>query len=843
MALKVRKGYGPHQPQQMVPGIYLNPRVDPDAFGAGLGRGLQKFAAGIEARQSQLSDFTTKKAYIEEATALQSDFATRMTEAPLGAEGFTQQTLTDYTARHNTILDNMRKQGLPEDQVQELDLRFSSLRQGVAGQSLNFQEESYYSKVGQDVDDMGANLSRMTLADPDLVEDADRELRVAVDAIPGLDAMAREKLYQDNVQLLNVSAGLGLAEKDPLRVMRLLNPQDEGVQGFIQKMKGNVAKVESGHTDDPYRALGPTIQRKFGPDKAHGKYQVMGANIPEWTKQAIGRSVDTQTFLNSPEIQEAVFEDQMARLYEKHGGSVRDAASVWFTGTTYDKAVAKGRHDGNLSVQEYVARVEGGPSTGLGTVGGDVGDPVLDRLSASERLRVLSAAQTSINRQQAEARAQLEVMEKNATAAFLVGEEYTGSPLSEQMFEDAYGPLQGQQRWSAFAGRARVGEFITGMGTLSEEQISQRVNSIRPPDPASPTFAEEQVTYLNARDAGLKVIKDRTEDSAGYVLRNYPAVQEATAKAVESKLPADRQLVYAEMQEAYDQLGIHPTDRKAFPEALLKDVQYRLQTASPEQKVEELVMMRAELGDLFYTGLEQLEKSGLPNEAYVAGLVGASPEHKLIAADALRGLQMMKENEALRPNEAQVTMQFSSTMGAAQRNLPGKTAQSIRELATGLYVVSGGAPDLSDTDLFDQSVRQVLGGAGGENTGIYDFNSFGSDTNLKTILPPNVTADEFETWVESATTEVWMELGGLPRDIQDNEVTPAEIAREGTFVRVGAEDYRIVMQSDGLQLQRGGGEPYTVRLTSELIKSRRPSVSVGELPFITLPPATFGVSP
>lgn len=821
MVLRVRKGYGPKVPPQMVPGIYLNPRVSADAFGAGLAQGLQRFAAGLDARQAALSDFEAKKAYIEEATSLQADLSKRMTEAPLGAEGFTQQTLTDYQTRHDQLLNTMRERGLPEEQIRELDLRLSTLRQGVAGQALNFQERAYHFKVAKDVGDMGDNLSRMTLADPDLVADADRELRLAVDAIPGLDAETREKLYEENRQLISVSAGLGLAEQDPERVIGILSPQDENTVGFIQKMKGSVSAVESGHTGEPYKALGPRIQRKNGTDRAYGKYQVMGANIGPWTEQAIGQAVDAQTFLNSPEIQEAVFADQMQRLYEKYG-NVRDAASVWFTGTTYEKAVAQGRSDGNLTVEEYVARVEAGPSTGLGVVSGDTGDPVLDRLSASERLRVLSAAQTNLNRRRAEQRAQLEVTESNAEAAFLTGQEYGGQLPTEAQYEDAYGPLEGQQRWAAFAAKARVGEFIKGMGTLSEEEIATRVEAIRPTDSKSPTFAVEQETYEAARDAGLAVLKQRADDSAAYVLRNYPDVQEAAQRAVESGSIADRQLVYAEMAEAYNQLGVHPADRKAFPEALLKDMQHRLQSASPEEKVTQLVNMKAELGDLFYEGLEQLEKSGMPTEAYVAGLVALSPEHAGIAANALRGLALLKENPSLAPVKSQVELNFRSIMGRAQINLPGQDGAAVMDLAIGLYVMDNGAVGTLDEgfegDKFEKAVRQVLGGSGAEDTGIVDMTQGYAETF--TILPPNVTQDEFEDWVATSTPEMWQELGGLPRDVTGVELTPEQIADEGVFVRVGAEHYEILMGSDGLPLQSADGERYIVELSTDLIKSR-----------------------
>lgn len=95
--------------------------------------------------------------------------------------------------------------------------------------------------------------------------------------------------------------------------------------------KAAISNIESGGN---YKALGPVTEKG---DRAYGKYQVMGANIPSWTKQALGQSMTPAEFLASPEAQEKVFEDQFARNTAKYG-SAQDAASVWFSGKPLAKA-------------------------------------------------------------------------------------------------------------------------------------------------------------------------------------------------------------------------------------------------------------------------------------------------------------------------------------------------------------------------------------------------------------------------------------------------------------------------------------------------------------------------
>lgn len=65
-------------------------------------------------------------------------------------------------------------------------------------------------------------------------------------------------------------------------------------------------------------------------DRAYGAYGVMGANIPEWTYNALGQNMTPEEFLASPEAQDAVFDYQFGSYLAK--GSPQDAAARWFSG-------------------------------------------------------------------------------------------------------------------------------------------------------------------------------------------------------------------------------------------------------------------------------------------------------------------------------------------------------------------------------------------------------------------------------------------------------------------------------------------------------------------------------
>lgn len=85
-----------------------------------------------------------------------------------------------------------------------------------------------------------------------------------------------------------------------------------------------ISGIESG---GKYNAVGPAT--KTG-DRALGKYQVMAANVRPWTKEVLGREVTPTEFMNSPEIQDAVFNAKFGGYVDKYGPE--GAAKAWFAG-------------------------------------------------------------------------------------------------------------------------------------------------------------------------------------------------------------------------------------------------------------------------------------------------------------------------------------------------------------------------------------------------------------------------------------------------------------------------------------------------------------------------------
>lgn len=125
-----------------------------------------------------------------------------------------------------------------------------------------------------------------------------------------------------------------------------------------------------------YGAMGSLVNG----DRAYGRYQVMGANIPSWTAKYYGKRLTPQQFLKSHAAQDAVVRGVLGGYFKKYGAA--GAAAMWYSGQPNPKKTY-----GNPPVYKYVNSVLARAGTwngqklgsGGGTSGGGGVVPKLDR--------------------------------------------------------------------------------------------------------------------------------------------------------------------------------------------------------------------------------------------------------------------------------------------------------------------------------------------------------------------------------------------------------------------------------------------------------------------------------
>lgn len=92
----------------------------------------------------------------------------------------------------------------------------------------------------------------------------------------------------------------------------------------LSRLVNAIGSFESGNN---YSSLGPITKG----DRAYGRYQVMGRNIPQWTQEVLGRRLTPQEFLTDQAAQDAVAHAKLGGYFNKYGNT-SDAASAWFSG-------------------------------------------------------------------------------------------------------------------------------------------------------------------------------------------------------------------------------------------------------------------------------------------------------------------------------------------------------------------------------------------------------------------------------------------------------------------------------------------------------------------------------
>lgn len=125
------------------------------------------------------------------------------------------------------------------------------------------------------------------------------------------------------------------------------SPRKQGGNAFT-KLLDAIGGQESGGN---YTAVNPD-------SGALGKYQIMPANIPGWSREALGYEVTARQFLHDRQVQERIARHRLGQYYNQYGAE--GAALAWYAGPgALDySASARDRSQGRYpSMNDYVRSV------------------------------------------------------------------------------------------------------------------------------------------------------------------------------------------------------------------------------------------------------------------------------------------------------------------------------------------------------------------------------------------------------------------------------------------------------------------------------------------------------
>lgn len=174
----------------------------------------------------------------------------------------------------------------------------------------------------------------------------------------------------------------------------------------LEQLLAGIRQVESGGNYRVVNSIG-----------AVGAYQVMKANIPSWTKKALGYSLTWQQFRDSRAAQDKVAQVILGGYYNKYGAE--GAASMWFSGQPNPNS---SRSDGGNTVRQYVNKVMAAAGSDGGTGAGEGIVAVTPKLSDDEL-----AAQYGLTSALINSNKELKSLFKKAVAGGWTADRFTAS--------------------------------------------------------------------------------------------------------------------------------------------------------------------------------------------------------------------------------------------------------------------------------------------------------------------------------------------------------------------------------------------------------------------------------
>jgi len=235
------------------------------------------------------------------------------------------------------------KQGGAGVTIKELET-FVSLGQELLG-NYNQEQVDTLRRTRTQADSWGLKLENIITPEAQgLLKEYDRgKLQDYYSSHPS-DQNVIDRIITENPQL------------DDYDVLKILgsgfsSPLSMGENGSeVSKIASAIGQFESGGN---YKAIGPVTSSG---DKAYGKYQIMGNNIPSWSKEALGRSITVQEFLNNSQIQDAIAEYKMGKYYQQYG-DIGSVATAWFAGPGAVGKNSQAKDVIGTSVPSYVKNV------------------------------------------------------------------------------------------------------------------------------------------------------------------------------------------------------------------------------------------------------------------------------------------------------------------------------------------------------------------------------------------------------------------------------------------------------------------------------------------------------
>lgn len=871
MQVPVRRTPGTNVSSQQLGYQRATPGFDFEA----IERPLKDLAAQLEGDKKNRQAFELQRRLVDETNALNTDFEERKTKQPLGAQGFTDRVLTDYTERHKVMMEEYWQQGFDRDTLEQFDTRLATLRGSFGQQALAYQTQSTSALADSEMDKFTVGLSQYAATNPkDGYASALEEAREGWNNFPGISAEQREKGFERSRAAIKAGAAKAIALQDPDFVLKSLDPNGvfapaltqpgapagakaasytgfQSVAGTVAQQLGldpvDVAAVMSFETSGTFD---PNIKGgdggnylgliQFGQEEQR-KYGIRKGSSPEQWSQAIVSFMNDRGFKPGMGIEDfysTILTGGPGRYdaTDSNGTNVRNAiprimaqhrgkAEAWLQrgampiinanelgGMDVPKALETFDPGAGTSPEQPALAPNKAPEFDLATA--KTGHPLLDDLDGAERLQVLGWASAELEKKRISQTAAMDVTVDNILSEALSneGQVATAIPSAEELMR-LYGPVKGPQIHAQIQQAKATGLAIGQFTTLSPATMQQRVEGLRP-TPGSPTFAVEQKMFDAAQAAAQRVLDEREADPAAAAMKYYPSLQRAAKQGTPQ--------YFAELDRILESWGMDRNDvnplSKDATSKLTEDYKY----LDPASKIDWMQKNFQAMGeDRFQRFVDRMVGTPAAREARMYALMRETSSLATLRT-VFEGAEIIRKDPARKPNFNMLLTEFRKNAAQAIGRMDANMSAAVQDAAAAYYAYRGGDPSVIDADLYKESLKVALGG---REIADMTNRTWGRETvKDHTILPPGVSETKFTNWLETRQPGdlTRMSLRKRPPVYADLKTPVAldEIVDYGVFVMIAPDHYVIKMANDdnGGILRTDNGKPFVVQLGRKDIK-------------------------
>ena len=599
------------------------------------------------------------------------------------------------------------------------------------------------------------------------------------------------------------------------------------------------------------------------PKGAIGIAQVMPGTGPEAAKLA-GLPWSPQRFYQDASYNEALGKAYMQKQLNTFGGDTAKALAAYNMGPG---SAEKGNGVAGLvakygdqwlshapkETQNYVATImaksgaqPGGPQTTGSTAPAAPAVPIPPRLVdlvsqlEPDRLHAfIGEAQTESTRQQAVFRSQITTTEGDHITAFMNGAP-VAKPLSAADYNNAYGPIEGPQRFANYQQIQQMGGDINALKLQTPEQMQSTLERYRP-DPSKPGYELATKRFDTILKAADQINTARQSDPMGYAIQSNIG----NAKPLPFNDPAafgaelgKRVGVANTMQQTYQ------TPLTLLTKAESTTLNQGFERMTTQQRLGYLSAINSSIKDpAAYRAVMQQIAPDSPvtamagiilnkqNPVVVTHMMSADQvfQQKDVAGIMLEGEALLNPNKLDKsengkgktfplPKEQDMRDQFTSAVGkafAADPNGANFAYQAVKAYYVGKSAREGDVSGQIDTGRMKDAINAVIGG-------VTDINGKGD-----VVRPWGMSDERFNNGAKAA----------FDAQIQANGYKGTALDNWGAYGLQSAGDSKYLVRSGTGYLTDKSGNPLLLDLTekpsmADQIPGQRPRPSIA-------PPATI----